>query len=441
MLTTKDVQALGGHAGVYALRAALHGGVQGMAAGGAVGALSAERERWRQEIEARTYHRDLAKSRGDDTAEQFWSSWLADAQSSYDAALQAEKMAVTASRGGYAGSVTSLSSAQSLVDQVRSASQDASLGTDQRQSLSGQALAAEASYSKLYGTLTHVTDQLDAAKAKASDLQQISDRTANALAGGFGLSDAVKGGGTTTNRWRETYAIPTGKAGILTQASAYASKVKALGGKITKLVAKGFSAAIVSEVGAAGVEGGTVMADALLSMSAAEVKRLNGDYAAISTYSAQAGQAVTTAYSKGGLSAANAQVGALTAQQAKVQASITAVSKQLENLLLGAYGVPARAKGGPVWAGQPFLVGERGPELFTPQQSGYVLPADATRRLAATGAGAGQAVQVTLDRGALAQAMAGTTLTLSIDGQPVHAVIDARIGTHEAAADRASAYL
>jgi TP901 family phage tail tape measure protein len=34
----------------------------------------------------------------------------------------------------------------------------------------------------------------------------------------------------------------------------------------------------------------------------------------------------------------------------------------------------ARAMGGPVEAGQPYLVGERGPEAFVPQQSGYILP-------------------------------------------------------------------
>ncbi len=33
-----------------------------------------------------------------------------------------------------------------------------------------------------------------------------------------------------------------------------------------------------------------------------------------------------------------------------------------------------RATGGPVSAGQPYLVGERGMEIFTPQQSGYITP-------------------------------------------------------------------
>jgi hypothetical protein len=33
-----------------------------------------------------------------------------------------------------------------------------------------------------------------------------------------------------------------------------------------------------------------------------------------------------------------------------------------------------RAEGGPVRAGQPYIVGERGPEWFVPRQSGTVLP-------------------------------------------------------------------
>jgi len=33
-----------------------------------------------------------------------------------------------------------------------------------------------------------------------------------------------------------------------------------------------------------------------------------------------------------------------------------------------------RAKGGPVTAGRPYMVGERGPELFTPTGSGSIIP-------------------------------------------------------------------
>ncbi len=40
--------------------------------------------------------------------------------------------------------------------------------------------------------------------------------------------------------------------------------------------------------------------------------------------------------------------------------------------LLGLLGLPGRATGGPVSPGRPYLVGERGPELFVPTSSGRV---------------------------------------------------------------------
>ncbi len=45
---------------------------------------------------------------------------------------------------------------------------------------------------------------------------------------------------------------------------------------------------------------------------------------------------------------------------------------ELTNSIAGLFG--ARAFGGPVGAGQPYLVGERGPELFVPQTSGRINP-------------------------------------------------------------------
>ena len=43
--------------------------------------------------------------------------------------------------------------------------------------------------------------------------------------------------------------------------------------------------------------------------------------------------------------------------------------------------LPARREGGPVSSGQTYLVGEAGPELFTPGRSGGILPADQTAAL------------------------------------------------------------
>jgi hypothetical protein len=48
------------------------------------------------------------------------------------------------------------------------------------------------------------------------------------------------------------------------------------------------------------------------------------------------------------------------------------------NILLGGFlsaiGAPGRATGGPVSGGAPYLVGERGPELFVPEGAGRIEP-------------------------------------------------------------------
>lgn len=47
-----------------------------------------------------------------------------------------------------------------------------------------------------------------------------------------------------------------------------------------------------------------------------------------------------------------------------------------------------RAAGGPVWAGQSYLVGERGPELFLPSQSGTIVPNNITNNFSLAFSGA-----------------------------------------------------
>jgi hypothetical protein len=47
----------------------------------------------------------------------------------------------------------------------------------------------------------------------------------------------------------------------------------------------------------------------------------------------------------------------------------------------------ARAAGGPVWAGQPYVVGEEGPELFVPGVGGTIIPSAVSQLGAAAGGG------------------------------------------------------
>jgi phage-related minor tail protein len=57
----------------------------------------------------------------------------------------------------------------------------------------------------------------------------------------------------------------------------------------------------------------------------------------------------------------------------------------------------ARAGGGPVSAGAPYLVGELGPELFVPRASGSIVPNGAI-----AGGGAPQVIQLVVDGRVLA---------------------------------------
>jgi len=59
------------------------------------------------------------------------------------------------------------------------------------------------------------------------------------------------------------------------------------------------------------------------------------------------------------------------------------------------FGFTPRASGGPVTSGRPYLVGEKGPELFVPGQSGGIVP---NNQLAMAGAGGGTTnVNITYD--------------------------------------------
>ena len=60
----------------------------------------------------------------------------------------------------------------------------------------------------------------------------------------------------------------------------------------------------------------------------------------------------------------------------------------------GGGGIPFLAEGGSLQRGQPAIVGEEGPELFVPNQSGSVIPNDRIRQSTSTGDMMGEAVTV-----------------------------------------------
>jgi hypothetical protein len=79
----------------------------------------------------------------------------------------------------------------------------------------------------------------------------------------------------------------------------------------------------------------------------------------------------------------------------------------LVSLLPSLLGAPGKAIGGPVSPGRPYLVGERGPELFVPTASG---------RIEAAGAGPGRGMHVSITINAPA---GGETQALKASGRQV----------------------
>jgi hypothetical protein len=59
-------------------------------------------------------------------------------------------------------------------------------------------------------------------------------------------------------------------------------------------------------------------------------------------------------------------------------------------------GLVARADGGPVLRGQPYMVGERGPELFVPRTGGAIIPAGMTARLGGQASGNVTNINITI---------------------------------------------
>ena len=64
-----------------------------------------------------------------------------------------------------------------------------------------------------------------------------------------------------------------------------------------------------------------------------------------------------------------------------VPADVSTAVRLMADVNVDTRNKPARASGGPVAAGEPYLVGERGPEIVVPSSSGTVIPANKSARM------------------------------------------------------------
>lgn len=83
------------------------------------------------------------------------------------------------------------------------------------------------------------------------------------------------------------------------------------------------------------------------------------------------------------------------AETAEAQRKLDSIKRTIQEILGNSPGIgvgvriPARAEGGPVGAGMPYLVGEKGPELFVPSGYGRIMDAFSTSKALVANAGGG----------------------------------------------------
>ena len=100
-----------------------------------------------------------------------------------------------------------------------------------------------------------------------------------------------------------------------------------------------------------------------------------------------------------------------------IKIQLRAAATQLFTSVLGMFGftLPGRAIGGPVSQGKPYLVGERGPELFMPNSSGNIVSNDKLKNQTNTGLGSSTTINYNIsaiDSRSVAQFFAENRMTM-----------------------------
>jgi hypothetical protein len=158
------------------------------------------------------------------------------------------------------------------------------------------------------------------------------------------------------------------------------------GGKITQLLGAGLNRTSIDNILQAGADVGSQIADEILAGGAGTITEINDLVAAVEGSAASLAEATSAKWFDAGVAQGQAMVDGIIAAAAAVglafvdgqlviPAAITATATITEGPAKKAKKKPKkkRAMGGPVFAGETYLVGEQGPEVFTAQQNGTIL--------------------------------------------------------------------
>lgn len=240
--------------------------------------------------------------------------------------------------------------------------------------------AAEDGIDKLEESLRNAQNALDDVQGKFDDFKST---IVDGVTGIIDFNSAVEDGDFL--------------AGLVEQAD----NAKSFAEKVKTLIQLGLSERSLREVIKAGYESGTIIADQIIAGGVTVVRQVNELVGAVDDLANIVGQTGAETFYAAGIAQGQAMVkgiqdaldqaklslanlkgepttgGMTTANEIKYLQSLTPtpgsaasfrIAEELDKL------VQRRATGGPVNASQPYVVGERGPELFVPDMSGSIIP-------------------------------------------------------------------
>jgi hypothetical protein len=175
-----------------------------------------------------------------------------------------------------------------------------------------------------------------------------------------------------------------GEGSFIDSLKKQAEAAKTFGGKITQLLGAGLNRSSIDNILAAGADVGSQIADEILAGGAGTITEINDLVAAVEDSASKLAAATSAKWYDAGVAQGQAMIDGLIAAAAAVglsfvdgalviPAAITATATVTEAPKKKAKKKPKkRATGGPVFAGESYLVGEAGPELYTAQQNGTI---------------------------------------------------------------------
>lgn len=241
--------------------------------------------------------------------------------------------------------------------------------------------------------LTKVNKALDGARDKLKDLKdkatQLAESVKTGIIGSADITQGVeKGKGTSTGNI--IAKLQTSQR----RASEFDQMLKTLRGR-------GLGGQALSEIGAAGLEGGGFeTAKALMKAGSGDLKRINTLQGQIAGSAGGAGKTVADGMYAAGIKAAEGIVKGLEKQQKRIAASMLSLTLALEKALKralgrkGTGGIIGAAGGGP--RGSRTLVGEYGAEIVD-LPYGSMVHSNADSRRIAGGGGGGQPIELVIN--------------------------------------------